>query len=333
MEHPPTVATANDVDKNWTVCDNAVASAHYGNCYTEYDVAGAGNAALRMSVSSNGGLSWGPATVPVAPVIGGQPLVQPNGTVVVPIHSNGGAPVLESFVSTDGGNVFVGPFTIANTDTYHTVAGNLRAGNLPSAEIDAAGRIYVAWADCRFRTACSSNDLVMSSSTDGVHWSSVVRIPIDPATSGSDHFIPGLAVDSTTHGTATHLALAYYFYPNADCTPSTCQLEVGFIDSINGGSTWSNSQTIVGPMSLSWLANTDQGVMVGDYISTSFSAGKAFPVFLLAHAPSGTTRDEAISTVARGVTVSGGAASTASTLAQPNAPRGRRMMSREITVR
>jgi hypothetical protein len=32
-------------------------------------------------------------------------------------------------------------------------------------------------------------------------------------------------------------------------------------------------------MSLSDIANTSQGPMVGDYISTSFSGGKAVPVF------------------------------------------------------
>ena len=42
-------------------------------------------------------------------------------------------------------------------------------------------------------------------------------------------------------------------------------------------------------MNLSWVANTDQGRMVGDYMSTSFGNGaKAFPVFALAKAPTGT---------------------------------------------
>ena len=41
--------------------------------------------------------------------------------------------------------------TIA-TVTDHTEAGNLRSGPLPSAEIDGAGKVYVVWQDCRFRT-------------------------------------------------------------------------------------------------------------------------------------------------------------------------------------
>ena len=82
----------------------------------------------------------------------------------------------------------------------HLVAGGLRNPNLPSAEIDAAGKVYVVWSDCRFRTGCSSNDIVMSTSTDGQTWTAPARIPIDPTTSTVDHFIPGIGVDHTTSG-------------------------------------------------------------------------------------------------------------------------------------
>ena len=38
-------------------------------------------------------------------------------------------------------------------------------------------------------------------------------------------------------------------------------------------------------MSLTWIANTNQGRMVGDYISTSFTGdGKAHPVFAIGQA-------------------------------------------------
>ena len=36
------------------------------------------------------------------------------------------------------------------------------------AEIAGDGTVYVAWEDCRFRTKCASNDIVFSTSTDGV---------------------------------------------------------------------------------------------------------------------------------------------------------------------
>jgi hypothetical protein len=171
--------------------------------------------------------------------------------------------------------------------------------------------VYVVWQDCRFRTSCATNDIVLSTSKNGTTWSAVTRVPIDPTTSSADHFIPGLAVDKTTSGSSARLALTYYFYPNANCSSSTCELDVGFIDSVNGGASWSAPTQLAGPMSLSWIAATSQGSMVGDYISTSFSAGKAIPVFVLASAPSDGAFNEAATAVDGGIAVAGGAASAA----------------------
>ena len=85
--------------------------------------------------------------------------------------------------------------------------GGLRTSPLPTAEIDAAGNAYVAWEDCRFETKCAANDIVFSTSADGLSWSAVKRIPIDAVSSGVDHFIPGLAVDPSTSELGAHLAL------------------------------------------------------------------------------------------------------------------------------
>jgi len=218
-------------------------------------------------------------------VIGGQPLVQPNGTVVMPIDTGSESQVI-SFVSTNGGTSWGGPYTIASIAS-HAVRGNLRTDSLPSAEIDAAGKVYVVWQDCRFRRGCAANDIVMSTSTDGVNWSAVTRVPIDSTKSNVDHFIPGLGVDATTSGQSAKLGLAYYYYPSTKCSSSSCQLDVGYISSNNGGATWSAPTQLSGPMTLSWLPNTNQGRMVGDYISTSFANGTARPVFAVAFAPSG----------------------------------------------
>ena len=107
---------------------------------------------------------------------------------------------------------------------------------------------------------------------------------IDPVSSGSDHFIPGLAVDKRTSGSTAHLALTYYFYPDATCTGG-CKLTVGYISSPDGGAHWGNPVQLAGPMSLNDVANTSQGPMVGDYISTSFNpAGGAMPVISLGNA-------------------------------------------------
>ena len=249
-----------------------------------------------MSTSTDGGLTWNAAvnTASLSTGLGGQPIVQPNGTVVVPIENADGTEML-AFNSTDGGTTWNAPVTISNI-TDHAVAGNLRTSSLPSAAMDASGRVYVVWQDCRFRTGCSSNDIVLSTSSDGSNWTAPVGIPIDAVTSTVDHFIPALAVDPATSGSSARLALTYYFYPTAQCTTLTCQLNVGFISSQDGGNTWSASTTLAGPMSLNWLPNTSSGAMVGDYVATTFSNGHVYSVFAVARANSGSTFDEAIYT-------------------------------------
>jgi hypothetical protein len=285
--NPVTTATGNDLDKNWIVCDNSASSPFFGNCYTEWDDHGAGNA-VRMSRSSDGGATWSAPATNNSGVIGGQPVVRPNGTVVVPT-ANANETAIGAFNSTNGGASWSAVTTIA-TVRHHTVAGSLREGALPSAEIDGAGTVYVAWADCRFRQACRNNDIVITHSLNatGTSWSTLARVPIDATNSGIDHFIPGLAVNKATSGATAALGLTYYFYP-----AGTSQLAVGFIGSANGGSSWSTPQTVASGMPSTWAANTSQGRMVGDYISTSYGSDNlAHGVFATASAPtptSGTT--------------------------------------------
>jgi hypothetical protein len=302
---PRTVASINGfLDKNWTVCDNSATSPFYGHCYTEFDQAGQKNQIL-MTTSTDGGRSWG---APVQPgtgnvcCLGGQPVVQPNGTVIVPFEGLGKE---SAFRSTDGGASWGNDVTISVAH-YHLVAGNLRTSPLPSAEIDGNGMVYVVWEDCQFEQSCSANDIVLSTSSDGVKWSSVSRVPTDPIGSGADHFIPGVAVDRTSSGGGARVALTYYYYPNGNCTVSTCQLDIGFISSTNGGASWSTASQLAEPMSLTWLASTSQGYMVGDYISTSFAGGTAHPVIAVANPPNGSTFDEAMYSVAGGLSVTGG---------------------------
>lgn len=178
----------------------------------------------------------------------------------------------------------------------------------PSAAVDASGKVYAAWWDCRFRKNCSSNDIVLSTSTDGVNWSPAARVPIDPVTSTVDHFVSGLGVDPATSWAGAHVGLTYYYYyPDANCDAAKCQLDVGFVSSANGGSTWSVPTQLAGPMSLSWLANTVTGRMVGEYISTPFTAdGLARPILSAANAPSGGLFDQAVYTTRRGLAAADG---------------------------
>lgn len=299
-QDPVTTAVGDGLDKNWIVCDTTATSPFFGNCYTEYDDNFAGNR-LKMTTSTDGGLTWGTPlnTANNGTGLGGQPLVQPDGTVIVPT-GNASVTSILSFRSTNGGASWSSTTTVSNI-REHNVAGNLRTLGLPSAEIDASGRVYVVWQDCRFRAGCSSNDLVLSTSTDGLNWTSPRRIPIDPVTSTVDHFIPGLGVDVTTSGANARLGLAFYFYRDADCTAATCQLYVGYLSSPDSGQSWTRPIRLAGPMSLSMIANTSQGRMVGDYISTSWSGGAARPVFAIGRPPGDAAFDEAIYTTTVGL--------------------------------
>ena len=285
-------------DKNWIVCDSWSTSPHYGNCYMEWDDPNTGE--ILMSTSTDGGQTWSAAigTVNQAGGIGGQPLVQPDGKVIVPIETGG----MSAFSSVNGGGSWSPLVTIATIQT-HLDAGGIRSGPLPSAAVDGAGTIWVMWEDCRFRSNCSTNDLVYSTSTNGTTWSAVKRVPIDATTSSVDHFIPGIGIDPATSGTSAHVGIHYYYYAKSNCTVSTCALFVGYISSPNGGSTWSAPVKLAGPMNLQWLPNSQNGLMVGDYIATAFTNGVPHGVFAVAHKNVGTVFHEAMFT-ALGLTVS-----------------------------
>ena len=77
---------------------------------------------------------------------------------------------------------------------------------------------------------------------------------------------------------------------------------MGYISSANGGSTWSAPIKLAGPMQVGWLPNSQNGLMVGDYIATAFNNGVPHGVFAVAFSKSGTTFREAMHT-AQGLTV------------------------------
>lgn len=290
----PVVVAHGNLDKNWTTCDNTPTSPFYGHCYTEFDKSNDNR--ILMSTSTDGGLTWRAPkqTANHDTGIGGQPVVQPDGRVIVPITgftSSRNQPfIMNSFISTDGGESWSRTFRVS-TAPRHIPGGGIRADiNMPTAEVDRSGKVYLVWYDCRFEKGCFANDLVLSTSLDGIRWTAPKRIPIGPAGSGADHFLPGIAVDASTTGASAHIGLTYYFYPFANCQIAECLLSVGFISSVNGGESWSESQRLAGPMTLTWTPLTTEGFMVADYISTSIVPGSdtAIPVFAVAAHPGGT---------------------------------------------
>lgn len=271
-------------DKPWLVCDNGASSPFAGRCYAVWTTNPGPTGVLALAVSIDGGATWSaPSVVGRARGSGWQPLVRPDGALAVVYE---GTSEIAAVVSRDGGRTFTSPVRVGALRA-NAVPG-LRAPALPSAEVDAGGRIFVAWQDCRFRTGCVSrgvNDLVLASSADGSRWSRVRRVPTWPALDGMSHFVPGLAVDASTQGSQTRLALAFYVLNPRGCS-TDCVVAPMFVSSADAGQTWSAPEPLAPAGAVDAFPLSTSGRFLGDYISTSFvDGGVAVPVFASAASP------------------------------------------------
>ncbi|MFN2471740.1 MAG: exo-alpha-sialidase [Gaiellaceae bacterium] len=268
-------------DKVWLACDSWPASPFRGRCYLAYtDVA---SHDIVVQVSGDGGLTWSsPRPVPEdreQSVAGAQPVVRPDGTVVV-VFVLGEA--IAASRSTNGGGSFEIATTVAQRP-FRPVTG-MRAPVLPSADVAPDGTLYVAWHGCGFRPDCRANDVVLSSSPDGVRWTSPRRLPVAGAMTRTDLFLPALAVSPLAER-FHELAVAYYLMRDARCELSACRVDVWAARSFDGGVTWAARRVNARTMRLEWIANTNQRRMLADYISVSFADGLPVPVFSLASPP------------------------------------------------
>ena len=186
--------------------------------------------------------------------------------VVVPYYDN---TQMSAIRSVDGGTTWLPATPVAPAaNKFHS---GLRTPPLPSAEAGGDGSVYVAWADCSRRSGCGANDILVARSADGIVWDTPIRVP----TGSADAELPGIAADPTRSG---RVALAYYVLRGR-------QLDVYFTSSRDRGNRWTRPQRLSSrSVPLAWLAQAG-GAMVGDYISTSFSNGRAVPVFALAFRP------------------------------------------------
>ena len=293
-----------DYDKEWLTCDNSTRSKWRGTCYLAY--VDTRTRWLAIRTTRDAGATWSKSSriqpgVSGATFSGPMPVVQPDGDVVIPYvlyaPISSGEDRMAAVISHDGGATWGTPQRIAGLQYEEPF--ELRAPTMPSADVDAAGRIYVTWSDSRFRTDGQSMDVVLSTSTDGVHWTEPARLP--PPESGTAlAFIPSIAVEPGTSGKTAHLAVTYYTMQ----LPARCQLFVPgcaqqvnawVVESKDGGASWGVRTRLNGePMSLDWLSETTLGRMLGDYVSVSWAGGRAIPVLSLAGEPGFTTMAQAI---------------------------------------
>jgi hypothetical protein len=266
------------LDKEWLVCDNGATSPFRGHCYLEYT-----DDQKNITVSqfsTDGGATWSTQVRAGAFLVGTQPVVLPNGTLVVVAGDYHGDAALSGAMvalrSTDGGATFA-RFVVSDLQAAEN--GPMRAIALPSVDADSAGTIYAVWHDCRFRPGCTRNDMVISTSTDGQTWTPAARIPVSDTTSSQlSAFVPGLGADPAHPG---RLGLVYALYPSGSST-----LGIAFVQSRDGGKTWGGRIRLdAQPFHVTWLPQADGGRMIGDYFSTSFAGDRVVPVFGLAVPP------------------------------------------------
>ena len=292
-------STTVEVDKPWIACDNGVLSRFRGRCYLGYTAFPRGD--LELMTSRNGGRTWS-APVVVTPGLpltsfaqGVQPLSRPDGSLVLvyDVFTDPGVDVVAASRSNDGGSTFTAAITISRLNSEPILG--LRAPAFPSAAVDSAGTVFVAWSDCAFRTECDANDIVLATSPNGTSWRELQRVPTGEG--AIDSFLPGLDVTAGAGG-RTRVAIAYYSLPRPqDCNffVSCPGADVDLITSADGGASWNRAQRLTArTMRLEWLADGAIGSMVGDYISTSFVGGHPVPVFSLGLPPVGNRLRESI---------------------------------------
>jgi hypothetical protein len=269
-------------DKNWAACDPWPQSPFHGRCYLAYTDHTTRTPRLAVQVSDDGGRTWSDAVMAVraSEAVGVLPLPRPDGSLVLAYLGPG---EMQAVRSLDGGRTFEQPATISSY--AHRRVGSLRVFPLPTADVDAHGRLYVAWQDCSFRAGCGANDIVLSTSDDGLAWSRPARVTRD----GGSDVVPALTAEPATG----RLALAYH-----RCTGSPCRLEVLLTRSANRGATWSRPQLVTAqPMRAAWLPTTTSGRMFGDYVAVPWSRGRPVVVYSLAAPARGGVFRQAIAAV------------------------------------
>jgi hypothetical protein len=261
-------------DKEWIACDNASTSRFFGSCYLAYTERNLFTPRLAFQSSRDGGLTWSEPTAATSAfgsgVVGALPVVAPDGTLTIVFDA--GDTGLYAVRSTDGGTTFAPPVSIASR--AHAVQPFLRAPQLPAVAVDASGRLYVTWADCVFVAGCARNSVVVATSADGSTWSPPVRVPA----SGLDSFAPGIAAHPSIPG---RVSVVTY-------VPSSGAYGVAVTSSRDGGATWTRPQRLdaVSPR-YTWLAASEGGRFVGDYLGATYAGGRFVPVFTLAQPPQG----------------------------------------------
>ncbi len=255
-------------DKNWIACDNTPTSPFYGRCYLLYTHSAAADI-LAVRWSDDGGLTWSPeSSLGVRPAVGIFPAIRPNGDLVAVYLFEAGGFSIAASRSTDGGVTWAPSVRIAGV-TNGCAIRDFRAFPLPSAAVDAGGRVWATWHDCQSQTV-RRNAVFVATSVDGAAWSAPTTV-----TRGADDVLPAVGTDPATG----RVAIAFL-------RKSPVGIDTFVLESAGSPTRWGAARRLsVDTSVLSAMPRTSSGYMLGDYISVHYASGRPLVVWVLALQP------------------------------------------------
>ena len=280
---PVDVASGPVLDKDWFVCDNGAASPFRGRCYAEYTDDDRRRTVSKFS--NDGGATWSTPVRSTTTLVGTQPVVRPDGTLVVvagDYNGRGRAQRLDRR----------GPLHRRRRDVHahdrgepHGARQRPDAGDRPSVgghrrrrdDLRVVARLPLPH---RLRRKRHRHlDLPGRRPT----WTAPARVPTRTGVLVPQRVHPGPRGGSRPARAPRTRVRVLTRLRHAR---GVCTLGIGFTTSPDGGSTWSPPRRLhAQPFSTDWLPRASFGRMIGDYFSTSFAGDRVVPVFALATSP------------------------------------------------
>jgi hypothetical protein len=259
-------------DKTWIAVDTFASSPHIGRIYAAWLALGPRAYNIVEMHSDDGGETWSRFAKVSPPGLspeGAFPVVQPNGDLTIEYLSVYPWGPIVAQTSHDGGDHFDAPVRISNVVVAEPK--DLRTGAIPSAAVDpVTADLYVAWADGRFGSNRRA-DILLSTSSDAVHWSAPVMVNPPSGQRLLDHFTPAVAA----YGGTVHVS--YY----------TRERAPGRYDVVYANETTATQPSLVfGPQvtlgvpgDLEFAARSGNDRFLGDYTGLTASAESVHAVW------------------------------------------------------
>ncbi len=275
-------------DKDAIAVDDNPHSPYFGRVYVGWDISPSSGVAqtLVMAHSADGGRTFSsPATIfDQQGNIGIIPLVDPEGVVhAIWLHYEGGtlqSGTIESSYSTDGGDTWSPPVTVADISLVPVPSSRTGDGR-PGAAIDpATGNVFVVWQDQRFTPGI--DQVVLSFSADGRGgWSFPRRISDGPA--NAFNFTPAVAVNDLGQ-----VAVSYYSMRNDPAGAGNLVDEYLTVGGPRGRPFSRGRRQSFGSWDLRAAAIADGQFFLGDYQGLAAAGHNFMPLWVATFATSPT---------------------------------------------